>query len=468
MIGEPRYNFGTNPNSPPTNSSFPWNLRCGLPLEDIDGVGGANDCPPTTRRGPGYGPVSNAAGGYPLGGQAYFWRLFNYAYHPQNAPFGDDRLYIGTMRVSTNPNNPFPGFAILVSGDGMAWKSVTTNALGDPTQSGMRSLTSTPHGLFIGGANYPLGFPNEIGGCSVWLGVPLPDPFPPVTKIGATPAEGSTVAAHAVGFTWTATDTPGAGSLPLTYASRLEPLEAGFTAFAAGTSRSFTSVPNGAYTFHVIAKDSVGNTEAAGGATNRRSFVISAPDLPPTVNVLTGPGPTDDTGNVAFNWLGSDDLTPPSGLTYDAWLSPLQPDPGTFGAATSAAYSGLADGSYTFHVIARDGAGHVSPEATLAFVVAKPPGPPVAPAPATALVIAPRTVRVSWTDTPSETRFNVERCAVTRICPFAPVATNLPANATSRNDVIPDGSSGSYRYRVQACNGSGCSLWAVTPDVFVP
>ena len=98
VIGEPRLNFGPSPNAAPTNPALPSNLRCGVPLEDLDGVGGANDCPPTSRHGAGFGPIGSATGGYPSGPHLYFWRLHHYAYHASNAPLGDNRLYAGTMQ----------------------------------------------------------------------------------------------------------------------------------------------------------------------------------------------------------------------------------------------------------------------------------------------------------------------------------------------------------------------------------
>ncbi|HTQ00101.1 MAG TPA: hypothetical protein VMN56_12295 [Casimicrobiaceae bacterium] len=72
LVGEPRLGTGTN-------AALPLNLRCGLPLEDIDHDGAANDCPPTTRRGAGYGAPGDATSGYPSGTQLYFWRLYPYA-----------------------------------------------------------------------------------------------------------------------------------------------------------------------------------------------------------------------------------------------------------------------------------------------------------------------------------------------------------------------------------------------------
>ncbi|HVO89555.1 MAG TPA: triple tyrosine motif-containing protein, partial [Casimicrobiaceae bacterium] len=167
-----------------------------------------------------------------------------------------------------------------------------------------------------------------------------------------------------------------AGSLPLSFAYRLDPLEPTFSPFAAAATKSYSNLLNGTYTFYVIAKDAAGNTEtpgAAPGASNRRTFTISAPDLPPSVSFQVTPASPSASGSVSFTWTGSDDLTPATSLVYDRWLAPLQSDPATFTSSTTASFSGLVDGSYTFHVVAKDGAGNLGADATSTFVVARPP-----------------------------------------------------------------------------------------------
>ncbi|MFO1323276.1 MAG: hypothetical protein U1F15_04345 [Burkholderiales bacterium] len=470
LMGEPRLNFGSNPNAPPTNPAFPSTLRCGLPLEDIDGVGGANDCPPTSRRGAGFGIVSNAAGKYPLGSQFYVWRLFNYAYHATNAPLGDNRLYVGTLQGLGDPPNA-PGFDILATTDGIDYATISDGGLGNPHQQGMRSIAATPYGLGVGGTHFEVGYAGEVYGCNVWLGIPQPDTVAPVTTIASPPSldEGATINVRTTTFSWNGADLPDPGSLPLTYATRLAPLEGAFSSFGSAKTKTYSALPDGTYTFFVIAKDNNGNVEAAGaapGAGNRRTFTVSAPDLPPTVTITLAPG-SPSAANVNFAWTGSDDLTPAASLVYDSWLTPLEADPGTFAAGTSRSYGNLVDGPYTFHVKAKDGGGNVGAEATASFTVT---APPAAPSPAAAALNAPRVVRVTWTDVGTETLYNLQRCTYSsRGCTFANVATNLPANTTSFDDAIaPANPPASYMYRVQACNTTGCSAWVTTATVFVP
>lgn len=475
LIGEPRLDFGNNPNAPPTNPAFPANLRCGVPLEDLDGIGGANDCPPTSRRGAGYGALGSQATGYPDGNQFYLWRLYDYAYHPTTAPLGDNRLYLGTLDGTGFVAGGSPGFDMLATADGVSWIDITTDGLGSPAQAGLRSITATPYGLAIGGVRLPFPIPGQPDGANVWLGALAPDSVAPVTTIASPPSPGEGVAltVRDVTFQWSAVDTPAPGSLPLTYATRLDPLEPSFSAFASVVSRSYTSLPNGTYTFHVIARDNAGNTEAPGaapGAANRRGFSVAAPDLPPSVTITVAPATPNTTGNVNFAWQGADDVTPVGALLYDRWLEPLQADTGSFAAGTTAIYTGLADGAYTFHVKAKDGGGNIGAEATASFTVAVPLGLPVAPSSATATLIGPRVVRVAWTDVAAEASYEVQRCLITpRGCFYAIVVAVPVADSTTYDDFVPGGSpAGNYRYQVRACNGLGCSAWVMTAPVLVP
>ncbi|MFO1316806.1 MAG: hypothetical protein U1F58_14505 [Burkholderiales bacterium] len=464
LIGMPRNNVGSNP-------AVPANLYCGVPLEDIDGNGGANDCPPTTRRGAGFGDVGSAQTGYPDGVQYYFWRLYNYGFNAVSAPLGDDRLYMGTLQGPGGDASTF-GFDLLATSNGVDWTTVSNNGIGNWQQQGMRSIAASPYGLFVGGTHFTVGYAGEIRGCDVWLGMPAPDGLAPATTISSppSPTEGATVNSHSVGFAWAATDTPAPGSLPITYAYRLDPLEPAFSSFATATTKTYQALPNGAYTFFVIARDAAGNVEAAGaapGAPNRRAFSVDAPDLPPSTTITTAPASPWPSGTAQFTWSGSDDLTPVGSLQYAWWLEPLQADPGTFAGTTTATYTGLANGAYTFHVKARDGAGNVGAEATRPLTVAIPPTPPAAPAPATAVLQAARIVRIAWTDVVAEQRYEIDRCvAGGRSCNFMPLVTNIAADTTMYNDALA--AAGTYGYRVRACNANGCSSWVNTPLLAVP
>jgi hypothetical protein len=72
------------------------------------------------------------------------------------------------------------GFDLYRSFDGENWVPVTTNGMGNPYNIGLRTMVSTPYGLFLGTAN-PFGpkimpihgdhyVPNPRGGCEVFFG----------------------------------------------------------------------------------------------------------------------------------------------------------------------------------------------------------------------------------------------------------------------------------------------------------
>ena len=84
------------------------------------------------------------------------------------------------------------------------------------------------------------------------------DNLPPNTNITAGPTGTTTV--RTASFTWSGNDniTPTAG---LVYASRLHPLETDFSAFGSETTKSYSNLANGNYTFHVKARDQAGNED---------------------------------------------------------------------------------------------------------------------------------------------------------------------------------------------------------------
>jgi hypothetical protein len=122
-----------------------------------------------------------------------------------------------------------------------------------------------------------------------------------------------------------------------------------------------------------------------------------------------------------------------------------------------------------FHVIARDGSGNTSTEATAAFSVARPPLPPPIPYPATATRIASRVVRVTWANVPNETSYVVDRCPGGPLGgPCTANAVILPGDVTTFDDTVSASPGTQLFYRVKACNGNGCSSSATTGIVILP
>jgi len=165
VIGEPRFNF--------TPTSI-LNFLCAAP-QDIDTVGGTNDCAPVSKMGAGVGPVYNgpvpSATAYPDGNAFYIWRGVSSTYGNPTLP--KPRLSLGTLEGFTTGGGGggTPGFDMLVStDDGATWKFITTTGFDVEGQGGLRTIFDSPIGIFVGGANFPPGSATDPGGCAVWLG----------------------------------------------------------------------------------------------------------------------------------------------------------------------------------------------------------------------------------------------------------------------------------------------------------
>ena len=143
-------------------------------------------------------PLSGRLAGFDNFFNGYFWRMCEH----------EGWLYMGTFEWSSvlgyvnrsrwpgafanvlayvTPKRMFEnqsGFDLYRSYDGENWVPVTNNGMGNPYNMGLRTLVSTPHGLFVGTANpwgpkiMPLDgdryVPNPRGGCEVFLGKSAP------------------------------------------------------------------------------------------------------------------------------------------------------------------------------------------------------------------------------------------------------------------------------------------------------
>lgn len=101
----------------------------------------------------------------------------------------------------------------------------------------------------------------------------------------------------------------------------------------------------------------------------------STDTTPPAVSISSGPSGTITTNSASFSWSGSDNVTPASSLVYRYYLQGKDSGYGAYSSSTSASYSSLANGNYTFYVEAKDQAGNVSTAATRSFTVNVSTGP---------------------------------------------------------------------------------------------
>ena len=178
------------------------------------------------------------------------------------------------------------------------------------------------------------------------------DVDPPETTLTAGPS--GTITTGDVTVAWTGSDNETPAS-QLVYAFRLDPIEADFSDFGSATSRTYTGLASGNYTFYVKARDQAGNEDPTPAS---RSFTVSLDSTPPETTITGGPAGTIAVNSASFTWTGSDSVTAVGSLVYAYRLDPLEPSFSAFTSATSRTYTGLANGRYTFYVKARDQEGN--------------------------------------------------------------------------------------------------------------
>jgi hypothetical protein len=197
--------------------------------------------------------------------------------------------------------------------------------------------------------------------------VAVPDTTPPDTSITSGPS--GTITTNSATFTFTGSDniTPTAN---LVYATYLQGYDSGWSSFSSSTTKSYSSLPNGPYTFQVKAKDEAGNEDPSPAT---RSFTVSVDTIPPDTSITSGPSGTITTNSATFTFTGSDNITPTANLVYATYLQGYDSGWSSFSSSTTKSYSNLPNDSYTFQVKAKDQAGNEDPTpATRAFTVAVP------------------------------------------------------------------------------------------------
>ena len=160
---------------------------------------------------------------------------------------------------------------------------------------------------------------------------------PPETTLDSKP-DAATASASAV-FTWASNETG------VTYEYRLD--GESWVATTSGT-RSYAGLAAGSHAFDVRAIDAGGNVDPSPASW---SWVIDQ-TLPDTT-ISSGPAPTSTSTTATFAFSAE------AGSTFTCALDAA---PGT-PCNSPVTYSGLADGSHTFSVLARDAAGNVEAQA---------------------------------------------------------------------------------------------------------
>ncbi|HXH27552.1 MAG TPA: NAD(P)-dependent oxidoreductase, partial [Candidatus Polarisedimenticolia bacterium] len=140
-------------------------------------------------------PLSGMGSGFNNPFAGYFWQMCEHdgwlylgtfdssaflPFHPMEKAPAPFRNALETIGVETFLNR-FGGFDLWRTRDGVRWTRVTSNGFGNPYNYGVRTMASTPHGLFLGATN-PFGpevavrraggwvyEANPRGGLEIWL-----------------------------------------------------------------------------------------------------------------------------------------------------------------------------------------------------------------------------------------------------------------------------------------------------------
>jgi RHS repeat-associated protein len=207
-----------------------------------------------------------------------------------------------------------------------------------------------------------------------------------------------------------------------------QPLPADLTpappAVTLGASASWDTLAaaDGAHSLGATALDGAGNP-----ASLTRVAVVD--NTPPDTVLVGGPAGEHDGTAATFAFTGHDDLTPLAGLTF-AWR--LDGGPwSAFAGATVASVDGLADGTHTFEVKARDLAGNEDPTpARHAFTVRSGPRvtavTPASGAPGTFVTIT----GAGFEPGATAVTFNGVPAAVRTLTPER-IGTTVPVGATT-------------------------------------
>lgn len=214
------------------------------------------------------------------------------------------------------------------------------------------------------------------------------------------------------------------------------------------TSRSLSGKTDGSWSYQVRACNSAG---CSAWSAIKTTEVAIPPSGVPT---LTAPA-TNTSGSYTVSWTAVSLAT-----RYElderknggSWVNIV--DAGVLTWAASA----KGTGTYDYRVRACNGAGCAAYSAIATTTVSSPLAAPTLAAPTTAQTYEPFTV--SWTSVPTATSYVLQQNR--NSTGWGDVYTGA-GTSTSRTVNI----AGSYQYRVQACNGNGCSPYSAIKTVQV-
>jgi YD repeat-containing protein len=220
------------------------------------------------------------------------------------------------------------------------------------------------------------------------------------------------------------------------------------------TSISRPGTTSGSYAYRVSAKNTYGSRGwATSGAVTVDITYGVLPDVPASLTV-----PASSTnGTAALSWsaasLATRYVLQQSANGGASWSAVYD------GSATGASVSGLADGSYRYQVQACNTYGCSGWRAGSATLVVLYP-PSAAPTLSTPAASNTGSYTVTWSGVPGQVSYTLQEAANGGAWTTVQTAGNTTWAASGRIN-------GSYAYRVQACNSSGCGPWSATGTTVV-
>ena len=205
------------------------------------------------------------------------------------------------------------------------------------------------------------------------------DTSPPVITRLITPRK--RIDGQQVSFAWSADGTA-------FFSTFLDGYDSGYSGFLPIQTVVYQNLPQGEYTFYVRARDIAGNitpiptsytfrVDTIQPSVSAESGLSVNDTTPPNTTITQKPAAMTSRNTIAFGFTSNE------AAQFSYYLDGRDKEFSPYVKASRATYSNLPDGTYTFSVRARDGAGNVDPiPASVEFTIdATPPQPEIVQSP---------------------------------------------------------------------------------------
>ena len=351
----------------------------------------------------------------------------------------------GPYTVSWTAAAGATGYTVQESLNGGVWNIVATNITATSISRPGTTTGSYTYQVEANGAYGAAGWSATSAAVSVntAYGV-VPTPAPTLT-VPATSSTGSAT------VSWTAAS-------PVTGYALQQSSNSGGTWTPAysgtATSAALTGLANGNYIYQVQAcNDTAGNSVCTVWATGSTLVVTHPPASAPSLSVPA----TSSTGSYTVSWGAVSTATSytlqMSTNGGSTWSTPYT------GSATNWAASGQSNGTYAYRVEACNAGGCSAWSGTGSAVVMHPPASaPSLSVPATSTT---GSYTVSWGAVSTATSYMLQMST------NGGSSWSIAYSGSATSWVASGQGTGSYTYRVEACNAGGCSAWSGTGTISV-